>query len=478
MAVTTTPRFGITRWSAGTDLFTRVQMDTSHAAIESKGAIYLQGTASARPTAGTVGRFYYATDTQVFTYDDGVGWRNVSSPDTVTLNATQTLTNKTLTAPSISGTVTGTNVVMTGVDSISSPDFIQFDTTNAASPAIGRLMWNNTEGTLEFLLRNGNVDLQIGQEQVMHGLNNTGVDIPKGTAVMATGSQGDRITIGPAITNGSVRSKYMLGIAAETITNGNDGFVTTFGQIKGLDTSTWPVGTVLWMNPATPGGLTATEPSAPNLKIAVAMVIKSGPGGSGILFVRPTHGLTLNELHNVTIATPATDDVLAYDGSKWVNQAIASMLDGISLSGTVSLPATTSIGDVSSTEISYLDGVTSSIQTQLNSKSPTNSPTFTGTPAGPTAAVNTNTTQLATTAFVMAQIADDAPTKTGTGATGTWGIDITGNAGTATKLATARTISLTGDITGSASFDGSANISIATEQDSQPFVATFMMAGL
>lgn len=38
---------------------------------------------------------------------------------------------------------------------------------------------------------------------------------------------------------------------------------------------------------------------------------------------------------------------------------------------------------------------------------------------------------------------------------------VSGNAGTATKLATARTISLTGDVTGSASFDGSANVSIA-----------------
>jgi hypothetical protein len=57
---------------------------------------------------------------------------------------------------------------------------------------------------------------------------------------------------------------------------------------------------------------------------------------------------------------------------------------------------------------------------------------LTGVPTAPTAAVNTNTTQVATTAFVTAQIADDAPTKTGTGASGTWGINITGNAATAT----------------------------------------------
>ena len=38
--------------------------------------------------------------------------------------------------------------------------------------------------------------------------------------------------------------------------------------------------------------------------------------------------------------------------------------------------------------------------------------------------------------------------------------DITGNAATTTKLATARTISLTGDVTGNVSFDGSTNVSI------------------
>ena len=47
--------------------------------------------------------------------------------------------------------------------------------------------------------------------------------------------------------------------------------------------------------------------------------------------------------------------------------------------GAVVLPSTTSIGDISSTELSYVDGVTSAIQTQLNAKAPSASPTFTGT---------------------------------------------------------------------------------------------------
>jgi hypothetical protein len=47
------------------------------------------------------------------------------------------------------------------------------------------------------------------------------------------------------------------------------------------------------------------------------------------------------------------------------------------------------------------------------------SPTFTGVPAAPTAAVDTNTTQLATTAFVLAQAAAATPLVDGTAAVGT-----------------------------------------------------------
>lgn len=59
-----------------------------------------------------------------------------------------------------------------------------------------------------------------------------------------------------------------------------------------------------------------------------------------------------------------------------------------------------------------------------------------------------------------------APTLTGVGASGTsWNIGILGNAATATKaasLTTARTISLAGAMTGSTTFNGSANVSITT----------------
>ncbi len=70
--------------------------------------------------------------------------------------------------------------------------------------------------------------------------------------------------------------------------------------------------------------------------------------------------------------------------------------------GTVVLPSDTAIGNVSSTEIGYVDGVTSAIQTQLNTKAALASPALTGVPTAPTATSGTSTTQIATTAFAAA----------------------------------------------------------------------------
>lgn len=67
--------------------------------------------------------------------------------------------------------------------------------------------------------------------------------------------------------------------------------------------------------------------------------------------------------------------------------------------------ATTLTGLTSTvTELNYVDGVTSAIQTQLDAKAALASPALTGTPTAPTASTGTNTTQIATTAYVQAEI--------------------------------------------------------------------------
>ena len=128
-----------------------------------------------------------------------------------------------------------------------------------------------------------------------------------------------------------------------------------------------------------------------------------------------------------------------------------------------------------------VDGNFRSIKEDLASKAPSNNPTFTGIPTAPTAPLGTDTGQVATTAFVQDAVeAIDVPVTSVAGKTGDVtltkadvglsNVDNTSDAEksvlSATKLTTARTISLTGDATGSVSFDGSANASMAvTVQD-------------
>lgn len=114
--------------------------------------------------------------------------------------------------------------------------------------------------------------------------------------------------------------------------------------------------------------------------------------------------------------------------------AIKADLASPTFSGTVVLPSTTSVGDVSSDEIGYLNGVTSAIQTQLDNKAdsatvattyaPLNSPNFTGDVVLPstTTVGSVSATELAYVANVTSDIQDqlddkapiESPTFTGT----------------------------------------------------------------
>ncbi len=117
-----------------------------------------------------------------------------------------------------------------------------------------------------------------------------------------------------------------------------------------------------------------------------------------------THMAATTAVHGVTGSLVGTTDTQTLTNKTLTSPTISgsgSVTAGsLSVSSSATLPAGTSIGSVSSTELGYLDGVTSAIQTQLDAKASLNSPTFTGTPAAPTAAIETNSTQVATTAFV------------------------------------------------------------------------------
>lgn len=102
--------------------------------------------------------------------------------------------------------------------------------------------------------------------------------------------------------------------------------------------------------------------------------------------------------------------------------------------------ATHATGDYAAASHTHAESDVTNLTTDLALKAPLASPTLTGTPAAPTAGAGTNTTQIATTAFVAASFAPLAsPTLTGTPAapTAAVGTNTTQLATTAFVLANA-----------------------------------------
>jgi hypothetical protein len=114
--------------------------------------------------------------------------------------------------------------------------------------------------------------------------------------------------------------------------------------------------------------------------------------------------------------------------------------------------ASATIGDVSNTELQYLNGVTSALQTQIDLKATASlyatlaSPTLTGTPLSTTAAADTNTTQIATTAYVVGQGYLKSTTATSTYAALTGAQLIRPNLTTATETVTVSATAATGTV--------------------------------
>ena len=90
--------------------------------------------------------------------------------------------------------------------------------------------------------------------------NTTGASISKGSPVYISGHSGQNILISLADANAS--GQYpAIGLAAGTIANNSNGEVTVYGEIAGVDTSSYSVGDVLYLS-ETAGELTNVRPSA------------------------------------------------------------------------------------------------------------------------------------------------------------------------------------------------------------------------
>jgi hypothetical protein len=213
---------------------------------------------------------------------------------------------------------------------INAVEYIDFNTQlTGISGQVGRLIWNDADGTLNLGLKGGNVTLQLGQEQVCRFRNNTSEDFLNGQVVYITGSTGSFATASLAIANSEAASSVVIGVLTEDIAKNTEGFVTTAGLVRDLNTSALTEGASIWLSPTIAGALTSTKPVAPNHAVLIGYCIRSHPT-FGTIFIHVQNGYELEELHNVLITSPSDGDVLTYDSTTnlWKNEAAAAGLAG------------------------------------------------------------------------------------------------------------------------------------------------------
>jgi hypothetical protein len=200
----------------------------------------------------------------------------------------------------------------------------------------GKLSWNQPNGTVNVGLYN-DVNIGVG-EDVIYYVKATGA-ITKGDVIQYAGFQGDHALAKRAVQSEvNANPKLIMGIAKQNIANGEFGYVAHFGKLEDVDTKSQAVNSFVWFDSAgsTAGNWTTTQPTAPNAKILLAVIIKaesSSNANNGVILVRPTIEPKISELQDVNLSSLTNGDVLIYDETldsggnsinRWKNSSLLS----------------------------------------------------------------------------------------------------------------------------------------------------------
>lgn len=169
---------------------------------------------------------------------------------------------------------------------------IVFGQTPTGITTQGQMFWDANEQTVSINVDQTNgVKLSLGTEQYVRIVNKTGVQINDGQVVYINSAQGNRPTATLAQANSFTTTK-VIGVATQNIANNAEGFVTTFGEVHGYNTSGFTAGDILYLSPTTSGALQNTVPSSPNYNVVVATALNSTINGN--IFVHPEAPIDLD----------------------------------------------------------------------------------------------------------------------------------------------------------------------------------------
>jgi hypothetical protein len=267
------------------------------------------------------------------TTGNGLVWRGLAT-DTVTkpTNYADKNVKAYLVLDSVTGSIyvwkQGAWASLVGGGSFTQPvDSLFFDTSVSPNNVdTAKMRWDYELGTVVLGMYD-QVPNELGFKNFWLVKNQTGSTITKGSLVYANGTVGasGRITVAKFIANGTIDAKLLLGITAHDLSNGEDGYVISFGKIRQVNTDTFADGAILYPSPTTAGVWTDVEPVAPNIDMPIGFCINSS-SNNGTISIRVASGYSLNELHNVAITSPVEKSSLYYSGGLWRDTTAALLV--------------------------------------------------------------------------------------------------------------------------------------------------------
>ena len=164
--------------------------------------------------------------------------------------------------------------------------------------------------------------------QVQH-IVKAAVAVTKGQAVYVSSSDGTNMIVSKASNAAEQTSSKTLGLVAQDLALNGQGFVVTEGLLAGLDTSTAQAGDPVWLG--TNGNLIfglVNKPTAPAHLVFIGIVTRV-QSNNGEIFVKVQNGFELDELHNLSVASPSDGDMIKYVASTGLWTKIAATTTNI-----------------------------------------------------------------------------------------------------------------------------------------------------
>jgi hypothetical protein len=228
-----------------------------------------------------------------------------------------------------------------------------YNPTTPPSYLEGKVWYDSNQKSLSFYNDSSLSPVFIGENIVLKVYNNTGSTISKGAPVyIQSGGTFTYPNVALAKADAAATAAVIGLMNADTPT-GNFGYVTSAGVITGVNTGGLTEGTILYLSPYSAGQLMNTVPPT-GYAVQVGVVAHQNTP-NGTIYTKQTTPLAISAATIVGILPVA-------NGGTGVSSITASRALASDATGKVVASA------VTATELGYVSGVTSSIQSQLDTK--------------------------------------------------------------------------------------------------------------